>query len=94
MFTKLSKKGGRRSIITSGKSRQIDLNDKESRDHLYIGFTWAGEIKGRCFLDANYNGMYDDGELPMPGVKILCPADAQREAAASITGPRGRRPRI
>ena len=89
MFTKLSKKGGKRSIITSGTSRQIDLNDKESRDHLYIGFTWAGEIKGRCFLDANYNGMYDEGELPMPGVKICALKSMDEEAAKTFSGEDG-----
>ena len=89
MFTKLSKKGGRRSIITSGKSRQIDLNDKESRDHLYIGFTWAGEIKGRCFLDANYNGMYDEGELPMSGVKIQALKSMDEEVMTTYSGDDG-----
>ena len=89
MFTKASKKGGKRSMITSGTSRQIDLNDKESRDHLYIGFTWTGEIKGRCFLDANYNGMYDEGELPMPGVKICALKSMDEEAAKTFSGEDG-----
>ena len=89
MFTKLSKKGGKRSMITSGTGRQIDLNDKESRDHLYIGFTWTGEIKGRCFLDANYNGMYDEGELPMKGVKICALKSMDEEAAKTFSGEDG-----
>lgn len=89
MFTKLSKKGGKRSIITSGTSRQIDLNDKESREGLYIGFIWAGQIKGRCFLDANYNGLYDEGELPMPGVKICALKSMDEEAGKTFSGEDG-----
>ena len=86
MFAKVSKKGGRRSIITKDgtnrASRQMDLNDKESKDKQYIGFTWAGEIAGRCFLDANYNGMYDEGEQPMSGVKITAIKPAMDEEVA------------
>ena len=93
MLTRASKKGGKRSIITkegSGKvGRQIDLNDKESHDDLYIGFTWAGEIKGRCFLDANYNGVYDEGELPMPNVKIVALKSMDEEAAKTFSGEDG-----
>jgi len=86
MFAKVSKRGGRRSIITKDgtnrASRQMDLNDRESKDKQYIGFTWAGEITGRCFLDANYNGMYDEGEEPMPGVKITAIKPAMDEEVA------------
>ena len=94
MFAKISKRGGRRSIITkdgTGKaSRQFDLNDKQSRDKQYVGFTWAGEIKGRCFLDANYNGMYDEGELPMKGVKITALKSAMDdEVAKTFSGEDG-----
>ena len=86
MFAKVSKKGGKRSIITTEGvvrgSRQFDLNNRESRDKQYIGFTWAGEITGRCFLDANYNGMYDEGEEPMKGVKITALKPAMDEEVA------------
>lgn len=86
MFTRPSKKNGKRSIITregTGKgSRQIDLNDKESKDNQYLGFAWAGQIKGMCFLDANYNGFYDEGELPMPGVKVTAIKQAKDEEIA------------
>ena len=86
MFARVSNKGGKRSVITkdgsSKGSRRLDMNDKESKDNLYIGFTWAAEISGRCFLDANYNGMYDEGELPMPGVKITAIKQSKDEEAA------------
>ena len=74
MFTRGATRNGRKTVLAKDSgtvaSRQLDLNDKESKDKLYIGFTWAGEIHGICFLDANYNGLYDEGEPPMPGVKV------------------------
>ena len=86
MFAKVSKKGGKRSIITKDgvkvASRQFDMNSKESKEKQYIGFTWAGQVTGRCFLDANYNGMYDEGEQPMPGVKITALKSAMDEEVA------------
>ena len=94
MFTRASKKNGKRSIITrdgTGKgSRQLDLNDKESKDNQYLGFAWAGQIKGRCFLDANYNGVYDEGELPMPGVKVTAiKQNKDEEIAVTYSGEDG-----
>ena len=89
MCTRHSNTGGKRSIITEGVTRTIDLNDKESKTRLYIGFTWAGEIRGRCFLDANYNGMYDEGELPMPGVKICVLKSMDEEVTKAYSGEDG-----
>ena len=86
MFARVSNKGGKRSFITksgtSKASRRVDLNNKESVDNVYIGFTWAGEIHGRCFLDANYNGLYDEGELPMKGVKVTAIKQSKDEEIA------------
>ena len=64
-----------------------DLNDKESKDNLYVGFTWTGQISGICFQDANYNGIYDEGDLPMPGVKVTAIKQTKNEeAAVAISG--------
>jgi hypothetical protein len=60
----------------------VDLNDKESKEKMYIGFTWAGQISGICFQDANYNGVYDEGDLPMPGVKVTAIKQSKDEEAA------------
>ena len=75
MFTRYSRTGGdNRSIFTTEgvvrASRTLDTNDKVSRDDQNIGFMWASGITGRCFLDLNYNGLYDEGEPPLAGVKI------------------------
>ena len=94
MFTRVAAKNGKKSVIArdgvSVASRSVDLNDKESKDKQYIGFTWAGQIKGRCFLDANYNGMYDDGEPPMPGVKVTAiKQNKDEEIAVTYSGEDG-----
>ena len=86
MFTKVPTHNGRKTVIARdgvGKaSRKVDLNDNESKDKQYIGFTWAGTIRGICFLDANYNGIYDEGEQPMPGVKVTAIKQAKDEEIA------------
>jgi len=94
MFTRTASRGGKKSVITrssmTSASVKEDLNDKESKDNLYIGFIWAGMVKGRCFLDANYNGLYDEGELPMPGVKVTAIKQAQgEEVAVTFSGEDG-----
>ena len=75
MFTRYSAEGGgRRSIFTNEGSKRgrrvIDTNKGESFDGQNVGFIKSAEIYGMCFLDANYNGLYDEGEEPIPGVKV------------------------
>ena len=86
MFTRVPTRNGRKTVIArdgvSVASRKVDLNDKESKNNMYIGFTWAGKIYGICFLDANYNGVYDEGEPPMPGVKVTAIKQVKDEEAA------------
>ncbi len=94
MFTRVPTHNGRKTVIArdgvSVASRKVDLNDKESKEKMYIGFTWAGQIKGICFLDANYNGIYDEGDLPMPGVKVTAIKQAKdEEAAVTFSGEDG-----
>ena len=86
MFTRVPTRNGRKTVIArdgvSVASRKVDLNDKESKNNMYIGFTWAGQIHGICFLDANYNGIYDEGDLPMAGVKVTAIKQSKDEEAA------------
>ena len=94
MFTRASQKNGRRNVLakegTGTGTRRVDLNDKESKDSQYIGFTWAGQIKGICFLDANYNGLYDEGEAPMKGVKVTAIKQSKdSEIAVTYSGEDG-----
>ncbi len=88
MFTRLANKNGRKTIIgkdgVTVASHRVDLNDNINKNNLYIGFTWAGQISGICFLDANYNGVYDEGEQPMPGVKVNVIKQAKDEGVATV----------
>ena len=84
MLTRYTQNRGKRSYLTSDNPRrQMELK-LDDRIEMNIGFNWAARIFGRCYLDANYNGVYDEGELPLAGVKISAkfPYD---EAVASTT---------
>ena len=95
MFTRVPSHNGRKTVIArdgvKSASRRVDLNDKENKENMYIGFTWAGQVYGICFLDANYNGVYDEGEPPMPGVKVTAiKQNLDEEAAVTYSGEDGR----
>lgn len=73
-FTRYAKKGGdKRSIITAEGSRKgtklVDIKAGTALDEQNIGLVQASALEVRCFLDANYNGLYDEGELPLAGVR-------------------------
>ena len=59
----------RRSFLSTDTPRRWPEVNK-SDDSVNLGFKWASQILGRCYLDANYNGIYDEGELPLAGVKL------------------------
>ena len=88
MFTRVPTHNGRKTVLArdgvSVASRRVDLNDKESKEKMYVGFTWAGQISGICFLDANYNGLYDEGEPPLAGVKVTA-IKQQKDEEAAVT---------
>ena len=95
MFTRGSNTNGRRNVLyregATKASRRVDLNDKDSKDRQYVGFVWSGQVSGICFLDANYNGMYDEGEQPMPGVKVTAIRQYKdEEVAVAVSGEDGR----
>ncbi|MGN0745726.1 MAG: SdrD B-like domain-containing protein [Aristaeellaceae bacterium] len=74
MFTQYTKYGGdKRSILTTEGVRKatklVKLNAGKTLDEQNIGLVNEGVIQVQCFLDANYNGLYDEGEEPLAGVK-------------------------
>lgn len=74
-FTVYSRTGGdARSIITtegrSTGSKEVKLSPGEVLNQQNVGFISDAGIFGRAFLDANYNGLYDEGEEPLPGVEL------------------------
>ena len=94
MFARVPTHNGRKTVIAktsmTSASTKVDLNDKESKEKQYIGFIWASNVHGRCFLDANYNGLYDEGEDPMPGVKVTAIKQSLgEEVAVTFSGEDG-----
>lgn len=74
MFTKYTKYGGekRSCITTEGKSTSslsLEMKAGQEVDKRHIGVVVGSTIQIRCFLDANYNGLYDEGETPLAGVE-------------------------
>ena len=75
MFTSASKKGGNnRSVFTSdGKSvaaRNIIYDKTSNISEMNVGVVSEGNIYGTAFKDYNYNGIFDEGDQPMAGVKL------------------------
>lgn len=75
VFTKFSKTGGanRSYITTEGKrtdSRSFLLEEGQIFDNRFIGVVGDGVIEALCFIDENFNGLYDAGEGLLPGAKI------------------------
>ncbi len=64
----------RRSRMTTEANREdserfeVDRGDVEKDRN--IGLMKETVIDGVCFLDANYNGIYDEGEKPLAGVEL------------------------
>ena len=62
------------SRMTTEKDRagedQLKLEIGEVYEDHNIGLMEGAIIEGVCFLDANYNGIYDEGEQPLPGVEM------------------------
>ena len=96
MFTRYSKTGGKnRSIFTAeGRTKQtktMDTNEGRSFAEQNIGFAREGVVTGLCYLDENYNGVWDEGELPMAGVKMVAIKQSKdEEIATQISGEDGR----
>ncbi len=96
MFTRYSKTGGKaRSVFTTeGKTtgtKTLDTNDSGPVTDQNIGFTQEAGVSGICFLDANYNGLYDEGEKPLAGVKMTAIKQVKdEEVAVTYSGEDGR----
>nr|MBR4281875.1 carboxypeptidase regulatory-like domain-containing protein [Clostridia bacterium] len=62
------------SRMTTEKDRigedSLSLDRGEVHENHNIGLMDGLIIEGRCFLDENYNGQYDEGEKPLPGVEM------------------------
>ncbi len=89
-FTRYSETGREnRSVITAeGKSvgvKQYELKSGDSKPLQHVGLIKSASISGTCFLDANYNGLPDDGEETLSGVKLELIKDATGKSVATLT---------
>ena len=98
MITRYTQEKGIRSFISGDNKTRQFLADIQSSVNL--GFCWATRIYGRVYLDANYNGLYDEGEQPLAGAKIyvkknyedpiLASAISAEDGTYMVDGLRGR----
>ena len=87
MFTR--KADGRnvlRSLVTtegqSSGSVTVTVEPGKTLDNQNVGLLEGSGIAGVCFQDANYNGLYDAGELPMAGVQLALMQQGKSKAVA------------
>ena len=63
-----------RSLMTTEADRegkdQVIFEEGKTVDEQNIGLVVEAVVDGYCFLDANYNGLFDAGEEPLAGVEI------------------------
>ena len=92
MMARYTQTRGRRSYLTSDNPRRRQIvNVGSVTTDCNIGYNWSAVVRGICYLDANYNGIYDEGELPLKGVKVYALfAYDGAEAAKAVSGEDGR----
>ena len=90
MLARYTQSRGKRSYLTTANSRRwVDING-EVNTNVNIGFSWSAQVYGRCYLDANYNGVYDEGELPLKGLRVTAKFSYDdAEAATAVSGEDG-----
>lgn len=90
MLTRYTQSRGKRSYLTSDNPRRLVEATGEDKSDMNIGFNWASQIHGVCYLDANYNGVYDEGELPLSGVRLSVRYTYDNaEASSAVSGADG-----
>lgn len=94
MFTKYSKTGGeKRSLFTTegqgSASRSFKLEAGDLMENYHVGVVSDGVLQVQCFLDANYNGLLDEGEAPLAGVKVEVVKSNGKTVASIVSGQDG-----
>ena len=63
-----------RSLMTTEADRvgkdQVIFDNGDVVDEQNVGLVAEALVEGYCFLDANYNGLFDEGEQPLRGVQV------------------------
>ena len=63
----------------------ISLERGEVYEQHNIGMMDGVNIEGICFLDENYNGVYDEGERPLPGVELRLARQSNNVMLQTVT---------
>ncbi len=87
-FTKYNKKANRSIITTEGVrvgEKTVDLNKPKTLDDQNVGVIDAGSITIVCFEDANDNGLYDEGETTLAGVKLDLYKQGSNKTLGTVT---------
>lgn len=95
IFARFNLSGGEnRSIFTEEglreDKRQFELTSNVSQEVANIGFVPEAVLEGLAYMDANYNGVRDEGEKPLAGVAVKLSKTANgREVGRAVTGEDG-----
>jgi len=94
MFTKYSKTGGvnRSYYTTEGKrsdSRAFLLEAGQVFANRHVGVVGDGGISVTCFVDANFNGVFDKGEAMLEGAEIDVIKSNGKTASSGVSGKDG-----
>ena len=77
------------SRMTTEKDRvgedSLTLDRGEVHEGHNIGLMDGVIIEGRCFLDNNYNGVYDEGEPPLSGVEMRLARQSNNVMLQNVT---------
>jgi hypothetical protein len=70
-------------------TRTITLSSGELLSNLAGGFQTKSIVGDKVWIDQNFNGMQDFGELPLPGVKVSAYNMDKKKVSESLTGADG-----
>ena len=95
LFARYSQTGGdARSVFTSEgttATRQFVVTDAQNVTDKNVGVIQKASLSGIAFLDANYNGVYDEGEPPYAGVTVEVVKNSNdRSTGKVVTGEDGK----
>ncbi|MEA4999708.1 MAG: SdrD B-like domain-containing protein [Candidatus Limiplasma sp.] len=95
LFTRYTQTGGdSRSVFTvdgSSAAREFIVTDAANVSQKNVGIVYGATLTGLAFLDANYNGIYDEGEPPYANVTLeLIRNSNEKSMGKAVTDDTGR----
>lgn len=89
MFTRYSATGREKRSIMTGEGKRtgaklIEVSGGKTVTDQNLGFIKEAAISGLVFIDENYNGLYDEGEKGLAGVKITVEKAATNDEMGKV----------